>query len=115
MNHMTVHLKNKVLTDNLRTTQVFVALFNGNVEVNAASYSRQPAGFTAPTDGQTSNSADILFPIAAETWGDITHIGILDAKTGGNLLFKSQAEFTKNIDISSQYKIPKNYLIVRLR
>ncbi|MDP1394759.1 hypothetical protein Q8G28_15345 [Lysinibacillus capsici] len=115
MNHMTVYLKNKVLTDNLRTTPVFVALFNGDVEVTAASYSRQPASFTTPTDGQTSNSADILFPIATETWGDITHIGILDAKTGGNLLFKSQAEFTKNIDVSSQYKIPKNYLIVRLR
>ena len=115
MNHMTVYLKNKVLTDNLRTTPVFVALFNGDIEVTAASYSRQPASFTAPTEGQTSNSADILFPIAAETWGDISHIGILDAKTGGNLLFKSQAEFTKNIDVSSQYKIPKNYLIVRLR
>lgn len=115
MNHMTVYLKNKVLTDNLRTTPVFVALFNGDVEVTATSYSRQSAGFSVPTDGQTSNSADILFPIAAESWGDITHIGILDAKTGGNLLFKSQAEFTKNIDVSSQYKIPKNYLIVRLR
>ena len=115
MNHMTVYLKNKVLTDNLRTTPVFVALFNGDVEVTAASYSRQSAGFTAPTDGQTSNNADILFLVAAESWGDITHIGILDAKTGGNLLFKSQAEFTKNIDVSSQYKIPKNYLIVRLR
>ncbi|WP_069508528.1 hypothetical protein MKY08_15220 [Lysinibacillus sp. FSL M8-0337] len=115
MNHMTVYLKNKVLTDNLRTTPVFVALFNGDIEVTTASYSRQLGVFASPTDGQTSNSADILFPIAAESWGDITHIGILDAKTGGNLLFKSQAEFTKNIDISSQYKIPKNYLIVRLR
>ncbi|MDM5250323.1 hypothetical protein [Lysinibacillus sp. G4S2] len=115
MNHMTVYLKNKVLTDNLRTTPVFVALFNGDTEVNATSYSRQSAVFAVPTDGQTSNNADILFPIAAESWGDISHIGIYDAKTVGNLLFKSQAEFTKNIDISSQYKIPKNYLIVRLK
>lgn len=115
MNHMTVYLKNKVLTDNLRTTPVFVALFNGDTEVNAASYSRQPGIFATPTDGQTSNNADILFPIAAESWGDISHIGIYDAKTAGNLLFKSQAEFTKNIDVSSQYKIPKNYLIVRLK
>jgi len=90
MNHMTVYLKNKVLTDNLKTTPVFVALFNGDVEVTAASYSRQSASFTTPTDGQTSNSADILFPIAAESWEDITHIGILDAKTCGNLLFNHQ-------------------------
>lgn len=115
MNHMTNYLKNKVLTDNLRTTPIFVGLFNGDTEVIATSYTRQPGIFATPTDGQTSNNADILFPIATENWGDISHIGIYDAKTGGNLLFKSQAEFTKNIDVSSQYKIPKNYLIVRLR
>lgn len=39
MNHMSNYLKNKVLTENLRTT---------------------------PVDGQTSNNADVLFPIASE-------------------------------------------------
>ena len=113
MNHMSVYLKNKVLTNNLQG--VYVALFNGETEVGQPSYKRQSAAFTAPSEGQASNSADILFPIAGETWGDITHIGIYDSSTGGNLLFKSPAEFVKNIDVSSQYKIPKNYLIVRLR
>ncbi|WP_342510600.1 hypothetical protein MKY34_11340 [Sporosarcina sp. FSL K6-1522] len=113
MNHMSVYLKNKVLTDNLQG--VYIALFNGDIEISQVSYKRQSSAFTAPSEGQTSNNADILFPIAGEAWGDITHIGILDSLTGGNLLFKSPAEFVKNIDISSQYKIPKNYLIVRLR
>lgn len=111
MNHMTVYLKNKILSENLQN--VFVGLFNEEVEVATASYQRQPVTFVAPAEGQTSNNADILFPIATESWGSITHIGIFDA--GGNLLFKSPAEFIKTIDISSQYKIPKNYLIVRLR
>jgi hypothetical protein len=115
MNHMSIYLKNKVLTDNLRTTPVYVALFNNGAEVAQPSYTRQTITFIAPTDGQTSNSADILFPIAGENWGDITHIGIFDSLTGGNLLFKSPAEFVKTIDVSSQYKIPKNYLIVRLK
>lgn len=115
MNHMTEYLKHKVLTDNLIASIVFVALFNGNTEVNQASYARQPVTFNTPANGQTSNSADILFPIANENWGNVTHIGIFDATKGGNMLFKSQAEFEKTIDISSQYKIPKNYLIVRLR
>ncbi|MGE8080518.1 phage tail fiber protein [Peribacillus loiseleuriae] len=115
MNHMSVYLKNKVLTDNLRTTPVYVALFNNDVEVSKASYARQAITFITPTDGQTSNSADVLFPIANESWGNITHIGIFDSSTGGNLLFKSPAEFVKAIDVSSQYKIPKNYLIVRLK
>lgn len=113
MNHMSVYLKNKVLTDNLQN--VYAALFSGDAEVNQSSYKRQSVGFIAPSEGQTSNNADILFPIAGEAWGDITHIGIYDAASAGNLLFRSPAEFVKNIDVSSQYKIPKNFLIVRLR
>lgn len=113
MNHMTVYLKNKVLSENLQN--VFVGLFNEENEVAAASYKRRPATFAEPEKGQTSNNADILFPIATESWGAITHIGVFDKATGGNLLFKSPAEFTKTIDVSGQYKIPKNYLIIRLR
>lgn len=115
MNHMTEYLKHKVLIDNLITSAAFVALFNNNTEIAQASYSRQSVAFNAPANGQTSNSADVLFPIANENWGNVTHVGIFDAVTGGNLLFKSIAEFEKTIEISSQYKIPKNYLIVRLR
>lgn len=115
MNHMSIYLKNKVLTDNLRTTPVYVALFNDSVEIAQPSYARQLIAFILPTDGQTSNNADVFFPIANETWGNITHIGIFDSAIAGNLLFKSPAEFVKNIDFSSQYKIPKNYLIVRLK
>ncbi|MEK4247586.1 hypothetical protein MKZ20_20120 [Psychrobacillus sp. FSL K6-2684] len=115
MNHMSTYLKNKVLTDNLRTTPVYVALLSGEAEVNKASYKRQACTFVEPVDGQTSNSADVLFPIANEVWGDITHIGIYDSLSSGNLLFKSPTEFVKTIDISSQYKVPKNYLIVRLK
>lgn len=113
MNHMSVYLKNKVLTDNLQG--VYVALFSGANEIDKPSYQRQPVNFVAPNEGQTSNNEDVLFPIAAEEWGGITHIAIYDNVTGGNQLFKSNAEFIKNIDLSSQYKIPKNYLIVRLR
>lgn len=115
MNHMSVYLKNKVLTDNLKTTPVYVALFAGAVEVSGASYARKLITFTTPADGQTTNEADVLFPIAAELWGEITQIAVYDALTVGNRLFKSNAEFIKTIDVSSQYKIPKNYLIIRLK
>lgn len=111
MNHMTNYLKNKVLTDNLQNVKV--ALFSDNAEIYGPSYQRQSVTFTSPSDGQVSNTADILFPIATESWGNITHIGIFDNED--NLLFKSPAEVVKNIDISSQYKIPKNYLIIRLK
>ena len=113
MDHMSVYLKNKVLNENLQG--VYIALFNEEIEVSKASYERQASVFVPATEGQTSNNTEILFPIAGENWGAVTHIGIYDSLSGGNLLFKSPAEFVKTIDISSQYKIPKNYLIVRLR
>lgn len=113
MDNMTVYLKNKVLNQELAT--VHVALFTATAEVAKTSYTRKSTTFATAVDGQTSNTADILFPIAQELWGEITHIAIFDAATAGNMLFKSPAEFIKTIDVSSQYKIPKNYLIVRLR
>lgn len=113
MNNMTVYLKNKVLNQELQG--VYVALLNEDIEVDKVSYKRQLASFTVATEGQTSNNADILFPIASEIWGPITHIAIYDSITLGNQLFKSRAEFVKSIDILSQYKIPKNYLIIRLK
>lgn len=115
MNHMSVYLKNKVLTDNLRTTPVYVALFAGETEVVSVGYTRQSATFIAPVDGQTTNEVDILFPIATSLWGDITQIAVYDALMVGNQLFKSPAELIKTIDVSSQYKVPKNYLIIRLK
>ena len=113
MNNMTNYLKNKVLNENLQG--VYVALFNNETEVLEASYKRQIATFLSSTEGQTSNNSDVLFPIATESWGEITHVGVFDSSTDGNLLFKSKAEYIKNIDVSSQYKIPKNYLIIRLK
>lgn len=113
MNHMTNYLKNKVITDNLQN--VYVGLFSDTTEIYGPSYERKSIVFTSPNEGQTSNNADILFPIATESWGNITHIGIFDNNENGNLLFKSPAEVVKHIDTSSQYKIPKNYLIIRLK
>lgn len=116
MNSMSVYLKNKVLQDNLRASTVYVALFTDeNTEVSKASYTRVEVTFVEPSAGQTSNTSDLLFPIAAEQWGAITHIALFDAATNGNVLFKTNAEFVKTIDVSSQYKIPANYLIVRLK
>ena len=107
---MTTYLKNKVLNSNLR--EVTAGLFNGETEVTAESYARQTSTFTAADNGQTSNDKEILFPVATTSWGNITHVGIFDS--ADNLIFKSLADYEKTIEVSSQYKIPKNYLIIRI-
>lgn len=61
-------------------------------EVSAAWYSRKPTGsWTAPSDTgtgptQVSNSSAITFDSVTGSEITITHIGIYDAASGGNLL-----------------------------
>jgi len=112
---MSVFLKNSIIDDYLRTDTVYVALFAGESEVSQGSYVRQPIEFVSPENGQSTNAEDVLFPVAEEVWGDITEVGIYDSQSGGNELFREEAEFTQTLDVSSQYRIPRNYMIVRLR
>ncbi|WLR52473.1 hypothetical protein LC040_06105 [Bacillus tianshenii] len=122
------YLENAMINAVLRGVQytspqkVYVGLFlsdptdkNNGTEVSAASYERQAITFEEPVDGETSNNKDVLFPVTTEDWGTITHIGLYDAQTAGNLLWRGQLEFSKEIVLSSQFKIPRNYLIVRLK
>lgn len=84
-----------------KTAGLYVALFTaapsdsgGGTEVSGGSYARVnvpplDANWTAAsgTDGLTDNAAAITFTTATGNWGTITHVGIFDASTVGNLLF----------------------------
>jgi len=114
MNAMSIPVKHEVLTHYLIDNQAYVALFSDGTEISQPSYARQPINFVTPEEGQTSNSEEVLFPIAEEMWGSITDLKLYDSQTGGKLLFESPAQFVKTIDQSSQYRIPENFHIVRL-
>jgi hypothetical protein len=75
-------------------TTWFLALYltnptaaNTGTEVSGVSYVRQPILFGPPSGGTIANSTDIAFPLAGTTWGNIAYGGILDASSGGHLLF----------------------------
>ncbi|RLP97309.1 hypothetical protein QT235_03135 [Geobacillus stearothermophilus] len=91
---------------------VYLALYtsdptdaNTGTEVTGGSYQRQQITFGAPNNGMVSNSNEILFPVATANWGTVTHIGILDAATGGNLLFYGAVTTPKTISTNDQLKI----------
>jgi hypothetical protein len=44
------------------------------------------SGNSSGTSGQTGNASIITFPAPSAAWGTVTHFGIYDAVTGGNLL-----------------------------
>ncbi|TVZ81295.1 hypothetical protein FB379_11794 [Aeribacillus composti] len=76
---------------------LYLALFtsdpgdNGEgTEVSDSAYARQEIIFSEITDGTVSNTNLIEFAPAAVNYGVITHVGIYDSQTGGNLLFYSE-------------------------
>lgn len=86
----------------------YIALFtadptDANVtsnEVTGAWYARQDAaqgdsvatGWSAPVNGVSTNAKVISFPAVTGSQVTVTHIGVYDAPTGGNLLFYSPLE-----------------------
>lgn len=78
---------------------VYAALFltdptdaDAGVEVGAGvGYARLPVTWNAissvGTVSQSSNAADLVWGPATGSWGTVTHIGLYDALTGGNLLW----------------------------
>lgn len=112
---MSNYLENAIVNVTLRGIEytspstVYAALYTSDptdagtgTEVSGSGYARQPAQFGAPTNGTVSNSADIIFPIATGTWGTVTHVGVKDAATNGNLLYSGALSTPQNIVVNNQ-------------
>lgn len=66
---------------------------SGLAEPSGNNYSRvsvtnNATNWPAASAGSKSNGTAMAFPTASGSWGTITHLAIMDAPTGGNLLFK---------------------------
>jgi hypothetical protein len=81
-------------------------------EVSGGSYARTAVTMGAPTNGSGTNSADVQFPQATGDWGTVTHIGIWDATSSGNMLFHTPLDTSKNITTGDVFKIASGSLTV---
>ena len=90
-----------------RPTNWYVALYTaapsdsgGGTEVSGAGYARQSVAFDAATTpgGTTSNSADVSFTAAGGNYGTVTHLGIFDASSSGNLLWHGALTADKTVE-----------------
>ena len=110
MAEMSNYLENALINATLRATtytspaNVYVALFttdptdaNTGTEVSGGSYQRTAVTFGAPSNGVSTNIGAVTFPTATGSWGTITHIGIMDSQTTGNLLFHTPLDTAKTI------------------
>ena len=93
------YLENEVLDHILGTgaytmpSSVYIGLSTGSfgddasgTELSGSGYTRKIVTFSAAASGTTSNNAIIEFPAATGSWGTVSHFGVFDAASSGNLL-----------------------------
>lgn len=56
--------------------------------------------------GSIQNDAEFRWADALATWGTITHIGLFDAATGGNLLVYGALQSSVDIETGDIFKVP---------
>ena len=128
MAEMSDYLENALINGTLRNTQytvpatVYLALYSADptdagtgTEIAQGNYARQSVAFDAPSNGVTQNTADVSFPVAsADYTGDVTHVGVLDALTVGNLLYHSPLDTARTIITGNQFVVSAGQLTVTL-
>jgi hypothetical protein len=127
MAEMSNFLEDALINATLRATTytsvatVYVSLWTSDptdagsgTEVSGGSYARTAVTFAAPSNGVTTNDADVTFPTATASWGVVGWIGINDAATSGNLLYHSPLDTSKTIDSGDIFKISTGNLSVTL-
>ena len=129
MAEMSDYLENAILNATLNATNYtapvapYVSLHTADptdagtgAELSGNAYTRQSASFATAsgTGGSVSTDADITFSAATADWGTVSHIGVWDASTGGNLLYHTALDSSKTIDTGDIFKITSGNLTVTL-
>jgi hypothetical protein len=85
----------------------------GGTEVTGGSYARvsvspsnanfngthgSTTGASSGTSGNLTNAAAVTFPTPTANWGIVTHWGLFDAASGGNLLFQGPLSTSKTVN-----------------
>lgn len=119
------YLENALLNHVLRNTSltspttVYLALFTSDptdadsgTEVTGGSYARQAVAFDAPSGGATANTANEDFTgMPAAT---VTHFGVYDASTAGNLLIHGAFSASKTTNSGDTLRVSAGDLDITL-
>jgi hypothetical protein len=140
MSAMSDYLENKLI-DHVFRAQTFAAPTalhiglltaapsdaGGGTEVSGNSYARvaltpsltnwkstnnTTGAVSSGTGGNTKNAAAVTFPTPTGTWGTVSHFGIYDAATAGNLLFWGALTIAKTINQSDTVTFPVDSLSI---
>lgn len=118
MSAMSDYLENEILDHILGTgaytmpATVYVGLStasfnddNSGTELTGNNYARESITFAAASSGSADNSAAVEFNAATGSWGTVSHFGLFDALSGGNLLIHGALTASKVISSGDILKI----------
>ncbi len=118
MSAMSDYLENEILDHILGTgaytmpSTVYVGLSTGSfnddnsgTELTGNGYARESIAFSAASSGTASNSGAVEFSAATGSWGTVSHFGLFDASSSGNLLIHGALTASKVIETGDILKI----------
>jgi hypothetical protein len=99
---------------------VYVSLHTANpdedgsgAEVSGGGYVRQAGSFSV-TGNTATTTAAIEYATATADYGTVTHVGIYDASTAGNLLAYAALTASKTISTGDVFRVPSGDLSITL-
>lgn len=107
----------------INNSTLFAALFTSEVtDENTGSevgsgigYARTLiTSFNLAVNGSSSNSSLVSFPTATYNWGTVTHFGIFDSLTGGNLLFHGPLTSPKVVNAGDSFVFPVGNITISI-
>lgn len=121
------YLENKILEHTLGIatytpeSTVYLALFTSDptdagtgTEVSTGGYTRQSISFGTVGSGSVSSNADITFGPATASYGTVSHIGVYDAASSGNLLYHGALSSSKTVDTNDSFVVESGDLTITL-
>mgnify|MGYP003661453300 FL=1 len=85
----------------------------GGTELSGSGYARQTMAMSVSGNTATNSAAE-EFAKATGSWGTVTHVGVFDAATSGNLLAYGALSASKAIATGDVFRIPAGDLDITL-
>ena len=119
------YLENAILdhvlgTAALSSPTVYISLYTSDpgetdsgTEVTGNGYARLTASFGSATSGSASGPTSATeFTASGGSWGTVTHFGIHDASTAGNLLYYGALTASKSIAAGDTLRFATNSITI---
>lgn len=122
-NYLELKLLDHVLgsTSYSQPSAIYVALSTGSfnddasgTELTGNGYTRKAITFGTASSGSIASNSAVEFDTATGSWGSVSHFGLYDASSSGNLLYHGAFSASKTIETGDILKISSGSLTVSL-